>query len=129
MCGDPTNRVLEKDIKSYILLKYEEIETMTDFPLVPESISHKKLSSLMIGAQKDIHTQLQEISADFSKEEQELEKLFEDWEFLSKELIENLKKKDQLFEKKSSKSLLALGAMEAHIHMALQALKASKNES
>ena len=96
-----------------------------EIPPAPESISHKKLKKLFSHAKKD----LTGIAADYSPltvEEERLEKLLFTWATASKELLEGLREEESsLSEIKGANSLLALGAMEAHINMALQALKAS----
>ncbi len=62
-------------------------------------------------------------------EQEKFDELLSQWSESSKELLQHLKKNEgYLSLQKKSKSLLALGAMEAHINMALQALKASKLE-
>jgi len=59
-------------------------------------------------------------------ESQEFNDLIKDWTKTSKKILESLNKKDQVLTKnRNSKSLIALGAMGAHINMALQALKAT----
>ncbi len=94
----------------------------------PDSISHKKLKKLFSQAKKD----LTQTTADYSPskvEKERLEKLLFTWATASKELLEALKEENsslsELKGPKGANSLLALGAMEAHINMALQALKAS----
>ena len=60
-------------------------------------------------------------------ESQEFNDLIKDWTKTSKKILESLNKKDQVLTKnRNSKSLIALGAMGAHINMALQALKATE---
>lgn len=96
-----------------------------EIPPAPESISHKKLKKLFSHAKKD----LTGTAADYSPstvEKERLEKLLFTWATASKELLEGLREENSsLSELKGANSLLALGAMEAHINMALQALKAS----
>ena len=60
-------------------------------------------------------------------ENQEFNDLIKDWRKASKKILLMLNEKDQVPTKnRNSKSLMALGAMGAHINMALQALKSSK---
>ena len=98
---------------------------MQEIPPAPESISHKKLKKLFSHAKKD----LTGTAADYSPstlEKERLEKLLLTWATASNELLEGLRERNpSLCELKGANSLLALGAMEAHINMALQALKAS----
>ena len=56
----------------------------------------------------------------------ELNDLIKDWTNASEKILLVLKKKDQSLTKNMNpKSLMAFGAMGAHINMALQALKAT----
>ena len=60
-------------------------------------------------------------------ENQEFNDLINDWRNTSKKVLLVLNDKDQSQTKNMSpKSLMAFGAMGAHINMALQALKATK---
>ena len=60
-------------------------------------------------------------------ENQEFNKLVEDWTNISKKILLMLNMKDKVSKKiKNPKSLIAFGAMGAHINMALQALKATE---
>ena len=91
----------------------------------PESISHKKLKKLFSNAKKDFNGTSDNYNPS-TEETERLEKLLFTWATASKELIEGLREESSsLSELKGANSLLALGAMEAHINMALQALKAS----
>ena len=98
---------------------------MQEIPPAPESISHKKLKKLFSHAMKDLAGTASDCSPS-TVEKERLEKLLFTWATASKELLEALREeKSSLSEIKGANSLLALGAMEAHINMALQALKAS----
>ena len=60
-------------------------------------------------------------------ENQEFNKLVEDWTNTSKKILLILNTRDKVSTKvKDPKSLIAFGAMGAHINMALQALKATE---
>ena len=60
-----------------------------------------------------------------SPEKKEFEELVNNWETSTKKLVNELsKRKDNLLKDKSPNSLIALGAMEVHLNMALQALNA-----
>ena len=60
-------------------------------------------------------------------ENQEFSKLVEEWTNTSKKILLMLNTKDNVSTKvKNPKSLIAFGAMGAHINMALQALKATE---
>ncbi len=94
----------------------------------PESISHKKLNCLFTKASKNNQAK-NEFSEPSSLKSNELDQMLIKWSDISKELLTILNKKElQSIEGKSPRSLIALGAMEAHINMALQALKASEQD-
>jgi len=91
---------------------------------LPQAISHKQLNYLMLRAQKDSHfpDELTEIE---SPEKREFQELINNWEASTQRLVNELsKKKENLLKDKSPSSLIALGAMEVHLNMALQALNA-----
>ena len=97
---------------------------MSDSNNLPQAISHKKLSYLMLKAQKDSHfsDELAEIEG---LEKREFEELINSWEASTKKLVNELsKRKVNLLKDRSPNSLIALGAMEVHLNMALQAFNA-----
>ncbi|ABX09344.1 possible MATH domain [Prochlorococcus marinus str. MIT 9211] len=97
-----------------------------DFP-IPSSISHKSLNKLMVNAKKELTISLEEGSSEFSHEREFFHEKLEEWSLISKELLSELSRKEEyLKDKRSTKSIMALGALEAHLNMAMQALKASK---
>ena len=62
-------------------------------------------------------------------ENQEFNKLVEDWTNTSKKILLILNTTDKVSTKiNSPKSLIAFGVMGAHINMALQALKATESD-
>ena len=92
------------------------------------SISHKELKAFLINAKKDI-------SSNTSSEKNKIKgnKQFNDlvktWTETSEEILLMMNKEHKvLTENKNPKSLLALGAMGAHINMALLALKATESD-
>ena len=95
---------------------------------LPKAISHKKLSLLLLKAKKDNLS----FSESISPEDRELEEFLnslDNFEKASKEIINKISNKNQnLFLNKSSNSVMALGAMEAHLNMALQAMSIFKND-
>ena len=96
---------------------------------LPQAISHKKLSHLMLNAQKDINSSDEKNNNDNS-EKREFNELINNWEIVTKEVIKTISKRNKnLLKDKSSNSLIALGAMEVHLNMALQALNAFKKDS
>ena len=89
------------------------------------AISHKELNDFLIKAQKDITSSN---SSEYKKikEEQDFNDLIKNWTETSQKILLMMNKKEELLTKnKNSKSLIAFGAMGAHINMALQALKAT----
>ena len=95
---------------------------------LPKAISHKKLSSLLTNAQKDIFSSLGEEDI-LEIEQQEFIELLNKWENNTKSILNTVSSKDKiLFKNKSSNSIMALGAMEVHLNMALQALKVFMND-
>ncbi len=97
---------------------------MFDSNNLPNAISHKKLSRLFSSAKKDLL-----VSNDFiNTEEEDFLDSLDEWEKLSTELIKSISNKsDDFLKNKSSNSIMAIGAMEAHLTMAIQALKVFKN--
>ena len=93
---------------------------------IPNSISHKQLNSFIKSAYKE--SSLNETKDDgLSTEEKKFNDLKSTWSKLSKDILFNLdQNKKNLTKGKNPNSLMALGAMEVHINMALQALKASE---
>ena len=78
----------------------------------------------MLNAQKDIHAS-DDAKSTNNFEKIEFDELINKWEFLTKDVIKAISKRNKsLLKDKSSNSLMALGAMEVHLNMALQALNA-----
>ena len=102
---------------------------MSESNNLPQAISHKKLTYLMLNAQKDLNASDDKNNAD-SSEKREFDELINNWEIVTKEVIKTISKRNKnLLKDKSSNSLIALGAMEVHLNMALQALNAFKKDS
>ena len=99
---------------------------MDNNQFLPNEISHKDLNALLCKAKKELLSV--ETSSNIEiNENQEFNSLISDWTSLSRKILVLLNKKDHLSTKnRNSKSLIALGAMGAHINMALQALKATE---
>ena len=96
---------------------------------LPQAISHKKLTYLMLNAQKDLNASDDKKNTE-SLEKQEFDELINNWETVTKDVIKTIAKRNKnLLKNKSSNSLIALGAMEVHLNMALQALNAFKKDS
>ena len=91
----------------------------------PNAISHKELNTFMNKAKKEI-LPLEERANCKNIEDQKFSDLIKDWEKTSKHILLMMKKKEKDSKNNDNpKSLLALGAMGAHINMALQALKST----
>ena len=101
---------------------------MSESNKLPQAISHKKLSYLMLKAQKDVNVPNDiENAADLEKIK--FEELVNEWDILTKDVIKTISKRNKnVLKEKSSNSLMALGAMEVHLNMALQALNAFRND-
>ena len=102
---------------------------MSESNNLPQAISHKKLTYLMLNAQKELHVSDDTINAG-DLEKIEFDELINNWEIATKDVIKTISKRNKnLLKDKSSNSLMALGAMEVHLNMALQALNAFNKES
>ena len=99
------------------------LKHMRDSNNLPKAISHKKLSSLLVNAHKDKFLSIDGESL-IETEQQEFTDLLEKWEENTKNIINKVSSKNEsILKNKSSNSIMALGAMEVHLNMALQALK------
>ena len=97
---------------------------MSESNNLPQAISHKKLSYLMMKALKDCHDSYETEEID-DQEKREFQDLINNWEAATKKVIKEISKRnDNLLKDKSSNSLIALGAMEVHLNMALHAINA-----
>ena len=108
---------------------YKFERNMSESNNLPQAISHKKLTYLMLNAQKDLNASDDKKNTE-SLEKQEFDELINNWEIVTKDVIKTISKRNKnLLKNKSSNSLIALGAMEVHLNMALQALNAFKKDS
>ena len=102
---------------------------MNESNKLPQAISHKKLSFLLLNAQKDKFASSNE-SDQYTKLQDELLADLDAWELSTKSLLKKISSRNEKYlQDKSSNSLMALGAMEVHLNMALQALKSFKKDS
>ncbi len=93
-----------------------------------DAISHRELNNFLIKAQKD-ETLYDSPEQNTAREEQEFNNLIENWTATSQKILILMNNKDKFVTKnRSPKSLMAFGAMGAHINMALQALKATGSD-
>ena len=96
---------------------------------LPQAISYKKLSFLLLNAQKDKFANSEE-NEQYSRLQDELLEDLNNWELSTKSLLKKISSRNEKYLKdKSSNSLMALGAMEVHLNMALQALQAFSKDS
>ena len=94
----------------------------------PNAISHKELNTFLNKAKKEILS-IDTSANHLTNENQEFTDLIKNWTETSQKLLLMLNHKDKYITKNSApKSLMAYGAMGAHINMALQALKASESD-
>jgi len=92
------------------------------------AISHKELNDFLIKAKKDISSINTSENNKF-KENQEFKDLIKTWTETSQKILLMMNKEQKvLTENRNPKSLMAFGAMGAHINMALQALKATESD-
>ena len=92
------------------------------------SISHKELNAFLVKAKKEVYS-TNSLKNNYIEEKQEFDNLIRNWTETSQKLLVIMNNKDKIFtDNKSPKSLMAFGAMGAHINMALQALKATRSD-
>jgi len=92
------------------------------------SISHKQLNEFLIKAQKDISS-IKTSEYNPIKESEDFNDLIKTWTETSQKILLMMNKEHKvLTENRDPKSLLAFGAMGAHINMALKALKATESD-
>ena len=101
---------------------------MNEFDPIPNSISHKELNGLLPKAYREAKKDEIKLES-YSEEKEYFRDLINNWKELSQDLLTNLQEKKKFItEGKNPNSLMALGAMEVHINMAMQALKVSEKE-
>ena len=97
---------------------------MTEFPSVPNEISHKDLNALFLAAYKDNPISDSDAMQYFPGNS-ELHELLNEWAQTSQEVLEILKEKDsKMLNKLKPKQIMALGALEAHLTLSMQAKSA-----
>ena len=102
---------------------------MNESNKLPQAISHKKLSFLLLNAQKDRFASSEESEQDTIFQDELLAEL-ENWELSTKSLLKKISSRNEKYlQNKSSNSLMALGAMEVHLNLALQALQGFRKDS
>ena len=99
---------------------------MNDFNSIPTALSHKKLNDLLTRAPKE-KSIAEKLYNECQNEKEEIERILSEWSKSSKEVIKILNNKESSFINKcSTKSLMAFGALEAYIKLALQAKEISE---
>ena len=102
---------------------------MNESNKLPQAISHKKLSFLLTNAQKDKFASSEE-NEQYTRLQEELLAELDNWELSTKSLLKKISSRNEKYlQDKSSNSLMALGAMEVHLNMALQALQGFKKDN
>ena len=92
----------------------------------PNAISHRELKCFLSKAKKEISS-IENFNNDNLNGSQEFDDLIAEWKSASQKILLMLNNKDKNLTKSiNPKSLIAFGAMGAHISMALQALKATE---
>ena len=92
------------------------------------AISHRELNDFLIKAKKDISS-INTSENNQIKENQEFNNLIKTWTETSQKILLIMNNEQKvLTENRNPKSLMAFGAMGAHINMALQALKATESD-
>ena len=101
---------------------------MNESNKLPKAISHKKLSSLLLNAQKDKFANSEEFEQ-YTKLQDELLAELDDWQLSTKSLLKKISSRNEkLLQDKTQNALMAIGAMEVHLNMALQALQVFKKD-
>ena len=101
---------------------------MNNNQFTQNAISHKRLNDFLIKAKKDISS-INTFENNQIKENEEFNILIKTWTETSQKILLMMNKEQKvLAENRNPKSLLAFGAMGAHINMALQALKATESD-
>ncbi|MEB3322236.1 MAG: hypothetical protein VKI81_05380 [Synechococcaceae cyanobacterium] len=104
----------------------KEVNPVPDSP-IPASVSYRELAAWLRQAPAETEPTVTAPSpADAAAADPTLEALFAGWERTSRELLEVLQRGgDSLGRGRSPRQMMALGALQAHLLMALQAHAAS----
>tara|TARA_B100000945_G_C19902434_1_gene376811 strand:+ start:79 stop:483 length:405 start_codon:yes stop_codon:yes gene_type:complete len=115
-------------IKRMIVYKQVQRNKLNNNQSSQNAISHRELKDFLIKAKKDISS-IQTSENNQRKETQEFNDLIKKWTETSQKILLMMSKDQKvLIENKNPKTLMAFGAMGAHINMALQALKATESD-
>ena len=92
------------------------------------AISHKQLNDFLLKAKKDISS-INTSENNQIKRYQEFNDLIKTWKETSQKILLMMNSEQKIITKnRKPRSLMAYGAMGAHINMALQALKATESD-
>ena len=92
------------------------------------AISHRELNDYLLKAKKDISS-INISENNQVNENQEFNNLIKTWTEASQKILLMMNKEEKILtENRNPRSLMAYGAMGAHINMALQALKATESD-
>ena len=101
---------------------------MNESNKLPQAISHKKLSFLLRNAQKDKFATSENTEQNTVLQDELLTEL-DDWELSTKSLLKKISSRNEKqIQNKSPNALMALGALEVHLNMALHALKGFRKD-
>ena len=101
---------------------------MNESNKLPQAISHKKLSFLLMNAKKDRFANSEDSEQNTKLLDEFLTEL-DDWELSTKSLLKKFSRRNEKnLQDKSPNALMALGAMEVHLNLALQALQGFKKD-
>ena len=123
MVGDPPFFT----ITGMIIYKKIHRNKLNNNQFSQNAISHKSLNDFLIKAKKDISS-INTSENNQIEENQEFNDLIKTWAETSRKILLMMSEEQKvLTENRNPKSLMAFGAMGAHINMALQALKATES--
>ena len=106
--------------KLYFILKNKKF--------LKNAISHKELSAFLTKAKKDVHSH-DPFTKNNIKEKQEFDYLIKNWTETSQKILQMMNNNEKILSNnRNPKSIMAYGAMGAHINMALIALKATESD-
>ena len=93
-----------------------------------KAISHKELNDFLKKAKKDVSSICNSKNIE-TNEIQEFNLLIKNWTETSQKILLMMNREQKILtENRNPRSLMAYGAMGAHINMALQALKATESD-
>ena len=102
---------------------------MTQFSSVPDEISHKELNSLLVSATKDAKRLDIDVPGDVNSKEEEFKLSMLDWAEKTRNLLSSIQAREpKVIGNLNSNQAMALGALEVHLTLALQAHSAIKKD-